>query len=246
MYPFVGVRHLKCGVINYRLYRILLFAVYKYIIKHKLIKKAMEENNELSLKKYQTYWDNVEKSLNEGTGSGYKMAILETEKILFLSLGEKRFPGKDIQEKIESAGIFIKNKEKLNYARSMYNKIIKEPGFDVSAEDTREIVSGYYRAISDVVKMDLENLGLKEKTRLLLQRYFYRFPEKARKFLILVFLFFLLVFISAETSTGKSISANVVSFSQFLFYKILPVILAIIAVGIVMVGALYWWQSRRK
>lgn len=225
----------------------MLFAVYKYIIKHKPIKiKTMEEDNKLSLKKYQTYWDNVEKSLNEGTGSGYKMAILETEKILFLALEEKKFSGKDIQEKIENAGMFIKNKEKLNYARSMYNKIIKESGFDVSAEDTRGIVSGYYRAISDIVRMDLENLSLKEKTSLLLQRYFCRFPEKARKFSILVFLFFLLVFISSETSTGKSISIDVVRFSQFLFYKILPGILVIIAVGIVMVGALYWWQGRKK
>lgn len=206
----------------------------------------MEEDNKLSLKKYQTHWDNVEKSLNEGTGSGYKIAILETEKILSLALEEKKFSGEDIQEKIENAGMFIKNKEKLNYARSMYNKIIKESGFDVSAEDTREIVSGYYRAISDIVRMDSKNLSLKEKTSLLLQRYFYGFPEKARRFLILVFLFFLLVFISVETSTGKSISANIVSFSQFLFYKILPVILVIIAAGIVIVGALYWWQSRRK
>lgn len=234
-------------ILSLPLCKYLLFAVYKYIMKHKTLKtKTMEEDNKLSLEKYQTYWDNVEKSLNEGIGSGYKIAILETEKILSLSLGEKRFPGKDIQEKIESAGIFIKNKEKLNYARSMYNKIIKEPGFDVSSEDTKEIVSGYYRAISDIVRMDRENLNLKEKTGLLLQKYFYRFPEKARKFLILVFLFFLLVFISVETSTGKSISANVVSFSQFLFYKILPGVLTIIAAGIVIVGALYWWQSRKK
>ncbi len=206
----------------------------------------MEKENKLSIKKYQAYWDNVEKALGEGTKSGYKMAIIETEKILSLVMEEKKFPGKNIQEKIGNAGHFIKNKEKLNYARSMYIKITGELGFDVSDEDTREIISGYYKAISDIIKMDSENLDFKERLGLFLQKHFYKFPKKIKTISISTFLFFLLIFLSVETSTGKSISANIIGLSQFLFYKILPGILAIIAIGIVIIGALYYWQDRKK
>ena len=205
----------------------------------------MEENDKFSLKKYQIFWDNIEKALNEGTMSGYKVAIIETEKILSLVLNEKKIPGKNIQEKIKNAGTVIKNQEKLNYARSMHDKIIKELGFDVSSEDTKEIISGYYQAISDIVKMDFKNFSTKEKINLMLQKHFSRFPEQIKKLSLLAFALFFLVFVSAETPTGRSISEAMVSFSKFLFYKVLPAILLIIAVGTVIIGALYYWQKRK-
>jgi len=205
----------------------------------------MEENDKFSLKKYQIFWDNIEKALNEGTMSGYKVAIIETEKILSLVLNEKKIPGKNIQEKIKNAGTVIKNQEKLNYARSMHDKIIKELGFDVSSEDTKEIISGYYQAISDIFKMDFKNFSTKEKINLMLQKHFSRFPEQIKKLSLLAFALFFLVFVSAETPTGRSISEAMVSFSKFLFYKVLPAILLIIAVGTVIIGALYYWQKRK-
>jgi len=206
----------------------------------------MEENNKSPLQKYQTSWNFVEEALSEGTASGHKVAVLETEKILSVALNDKKFPGNNIREQIKSAEIILRNPEKLNYARAMYDKLVKEPGFDLSAEDAKEIISGYYMAISDIVKMSSKGISFKEKLNLLFQRHFYQFPRKIKMFLALIFIFFLVVFISTETSAGRSISAAIVGFSQFLFYKVLLVILIIAIVAALIMVALYYWQNRRR
>ena len=205
----------------------------------------MSEDKKPPLQEYEKEWQLIEKLLNEGTISGYKIAVVETEKILQEVLNDKNFPGKDISAQIENARIVLENLDKLNYSRAMYNKIIKESDFDISSEDTKEIIAGYYKAISDIIKMDSKDIEFKEKVNLLLQRHFYNFPVKIRNGFILVFLFLLAIFISTETATGQSIAAIISNFSQFVFYKLIPLIIALIVFGSVIVGGLYYWKRRK-
>jgi len=206
----------------------------------------MQENNNSPHRKYQEYWDAVEKSLNEGNFSGYKVAVIETEKILQMALNDKKFPGKNINEQIKNAEIILKNPEKLKYSRAMYNKIISESSFDISSEDIKEIEMGYYRAISDITKMSSKDIDFKEKINLFLQKYFYGFPRKIKRGIILVFLFFLAIFLSTETVTGRLIFEVLSDFSKFIFYKVVPGIIVAVVVGIIIVGGLYYWKSRKK
>ena len=206
----------------------------------------MQENNNSPRRKYQEYWDAVEDSLNEGVSSGYKIAVVETEKILQMALDDKKFPGKNITEQIKNAEVILKNPEKLNYSRAMYGKIINEPNFDISSEDIKEIEMGYYRAISDITKMSSKDIDFKERINLFLQRYFYGFPGKARRILILIFLFFLAIFLSTETATGCWIFGMISDFSKFIFYKIIPGILVAVVIGSIIIGGLYYWNSRKK
>ena len=205
----------------------------------------MSEDKKPPLQEYEKEWQLIEKLLNEGTISGYKIAVVETEKILQEVLNDKNFPGKNISAQIENARIVLENLDKLNYSRAMYNKIIKESDFDISSEDTKEIIAGYYKAISDIIKMDSKDIEFKEKVNLLLQRHFYNFPVKIRNGFILVFLFLLAIFISTETATGQSIAAIISNFSQFVFYKLIPLIIALIVFGSVIVGGLYYWKRRK-
>lgn len=204
----------------------------------------MEKNNNSPLRKYQEYWDVVEESLNEGVSSGYKIAVIETEKILQMALNDRKFPGKNIAEQIKNAEIVLKNPEKLNYSRAMYNKIVNEPDFDISFEDVKEIESGYYMAISDITKMKLKDIDFKERINLLLQKYFYGFPRKIKRGVLLIFLFFLAIFLSTETSTGRLVFEMLSGFSKFIFYKIIPGILVVVVVGIIIVGGLYYWKKK--
>lgn len=206
----------------------------------------MQENNNSPHRKYQEYWDTVENLLNEGVSSGYKTAVIETEKILQMALNDKKFPGKDIDGQIENAGVILKNPEKLKYSRAMYGKIVSEPNFDISAEDIREIESGYYMAISDITKMKAKDISFKERINLFLQKYFYGFPRKIKRGIISIFLFFLAIFLSTETETGRLIFEALSDFSKFIFYKAVPGMLALIAIGIILIGGLYYWQSRKK
>ncbi len=205
----------------------------------------MSEDKKSPLQEYEKQWQLVEKLLNEGTISGYKIAVIETEKILQAVLDDKKFPGKDISAQIENARMILENFDKLNYSRAMFNKIIKESDFDISSEDTKEIIAGYYKAISDIIKMDSKDIELKEKVNLLLQRYFYNFPVRIRNGFILVFLFLSAVFLSTETATGKSIAEMVSEFSQFIFYKFVPMILAVVVIGSIIVGGLYYWKRKK-
>ncbi len=205
----------------------------------------MSEDKKSPLREYEKEWQLVEKLLNEGTISGYKIAVIETEKILQTVLNDKNFPGKDISAQIENARMILENFDKLNYSRAMFNKIIKESDFDISSEDTKEIIAGYYKAISDIIKIDSKDIELKEKVNLLLQRYFYNFPVRIRNGFILVFLFLLAVFLSTETATGKSIAEMVSEVSQFIFYRFVPMILVVVVIGSIIVGGLYYWKNRK-
>jgi len=205
----------------------------------------MEKTQNSPIEKYQKYWSAVDNSLSESVDSGYKMAVIETEKILRMSLNDKKIPGKNISQKIKNAEIFLSNPQKLAYSRAMYEKIISEPGFDISSEDTREIVAGYYKAISDIIETEPKNIPVKAKVNLFLQRYFGRFLQRTKSLVIFLFLFLLAIFISAETSTGSSIFRALVAFSQFLFYTIIGTLLKVLAIGIVIIGILYYWQKRK-
>jgi len=206
----------------------------------------MQENNNSPIRKYNKYWDVVEEALNEGTEYGYKIAIIETEKILSMALNDKGFFGKNISEQAESAETVLKKPERLNYARSMFRKIINEPNFGISREDAKEIILGYYQAISDITRSDSSRISLKQKIDTISKKYISGLSDKMKKLLIYFFVFFLLVFISAETSIGQSTYSAIVNFSKFLFYKIIPGILTTAVVATLVIGLLYYWQSRNK
>ena len=204
----------------------------------------MSDDKRNLIEKYQEYWDIVDRSLNEGTSSGYKVAIIETEKILLMVLDDRKIPGKSISEKIKNIELLIKNTDKLNYSRAICEKLIKEPGFSVSADETREIVAGYYKTISDIAKIESKNLASKEKINFFLQRYFNKFPQKTKKGAILIFLFFFAVFLSSETATGQFVSGMISDFSQFVFYKFIPILFAIAVILAIIVGGLYYWKNK--
>jgi hypothetical protein len=49
-------------------------------------------------------WQSVESALEEGSSSGYKIAVLETAKLLSQALEEQNFSGKNFEERLNSAG----------------------------------------------------------------------------------------------------------------------------------------------
>ena len=204
------------------------------------------EEEKSSIKKYQEFWNRVDKNLSEGNYSGYKIAIVETEKILLMVLNDKNFPGKDTEEKIEHAKIVLQNPEKLKYSRSMYKRIIQEPGFDVSEADTKEILIGYYDSIASIVKTQEKDISKKERLGLFLQRYFGNFPTKSKKILLMIALSFLIIFILTDTSTGIAITQSITNFTRFLFYTVLFGALKLLAVLVVIIGLLYYLQNRKN
>ena len=97
-------------------------------------------------------WQFVESALEEGSSSGYKIAVLETAKLLDQALEEQNFSGKNFEERLNSARNIFANEENVNQALEIRQKIIEQPYFDISVEETKETIANFYQAIVDVTE----------------------------------------------------------------------------------------------
>lgn len=195
---------------------------------------------------YAPLWANVAKELEKNDMSANKVAVLETGKIFDKALEETDLPGRSIDEKIKDYAHLFSNPEKLKYARAMRKKLISKIGFDISTEDTREIIKGYREAAADLEKAGSRDWTAKEKASLFLKRHFYGFPEKSKEALAVLLCASVLVFIVTETETGRSVSSNLVDMNNYFFYRVIPAIILILAAGLIALGALYAYQKRKK
>ncbi|MFH0852018.1 MAG: hypothetical protein V1845_00190 [bacterium] len=178
-------------------------------------------------------WSAVEKALAEGTFSGYKIGILETEKVFDGFLAAKKIPGLTIDAKIKYVADFLSRAEQLRYARQMYKKILEQPHFEISREETKQVVSAYWQAMLDLEEA-LQTLSAWQKMNLRL-RYFY--AQVIRKIKIIGaalagFILFILFF--NDTILGKKIIINIGKSVHFLAFTAGPWILGTVAAAVLL------------
>lgn len=206
----------------------------------------MEENKTKMGERFDRYWRIVENALNDGSKYGYKIAIVDTEKILILALREKNIPGDSLDEKVEFVRKMLANPDKLRYSRAMYKKILEEIGFDVSLEDTKEIIAGYYKAISDITEMNYYKVSWKDRVRLIKEKYSKKMPLAAKNLLIAIFLSFTAIFITSETDWGRNLTTALQDISKFIFYKLIPATLVLLAAIFVILIVLSLIRKRKN
>ncbi len=198
------------------------------------------QNNE-----YISLWENIEKELAKEDKSASKIAVLEAEKIFQKILRDKNLPGKDTQDKIKNYSHLFSNPDKLKYSRAMHDKIISQIGFDISNKDTQEIIAGYREAIDDLEKINFKTLALKEQIDLFLKRNFYDFPRIGKELVAGIAILSLATFIITETESGETVALYWINANNFLFYKIIPAILALIALGILTLILFSYYQKKK-
>ncbi|MDD3006768.1 MAG: hypothetical protein PHX30_04275 [Candidatus Pacebacteria bacterium] len=195
---------------------------------------------------YSSLWTTVTKELEKGDMSANKVAVLESKKIFQKALDDKNLPGKNTDDKIKNYANLFSNSDKLKYARAMCKKIVTNIGFDISTEDTREIIKGYREGIVDLEKTDFKSWSIKDKISLFLKRNFYSFPKKSKQLIAILLTFSVLTFVLSETETGRELSRNLVEINNYFFYKIIPMIGIIVVSGLIILGALYVYQNKKK
>lgn len=192
-------------------------------------------------------WSSVEKALEQGGALGYKMAVIETDKIFNKVIEEKNIPGDTMDKKIQNIQSVFSNSEKLRYARAIHDKIVSESNFEVSGEETQHLISAYYQAIIDVTQMRHGTLNIFTRLKFRIINLFrYKIARWIRNIAILFLLFFITVVLSHDTFIGRRITAIVVEFSQFMVYKFLAYAGIIILGVLVLIGLSYWWEQRRN
>ncbi len=196
--------------------------------------------------KYNLDWSGVEKALEEGTPSGYKIAVLETDKILVHVLKEKNYSGKNTEENLRIARDIFTAPEKLEYARTMRRKIIEEAGFEISAEDTKEIIASYYQAIVDLMETETKKISFGQKVVSKIKKCISVPSNIIKKAVIGTFLFFLTVLILADTQQGHTLTNFLVDAAHFIFYKLLVVVAIAAGIIIIIIGTISYFEGRRE
>ncbi len=186
-------------------------------------------------------WVYVERALEEGTYSGYKFAVIECDKILQKVL-QKKYPYiRNIDESQKKLSTGTKFPAKLKYISAMYHKITTEPGFDVSAEDTKNIISGYYKIINELTQQEIAPSTTQAKV----QNYLHKLLHENiyTRYFIFLLMGIISIVVVSNTDAGNSATAFIVVSANFAFFK---VIVPIVCITIPTIVAIYYFKKRQK
>jgi hypothetical protein len=189
-------------------------------------------------------WSAVEKALAEGTFSGYKIGILETEKLFSDVLKTKQIPGSTAERKIKYIQRFLSLPDKLECSRHTYERIINEPHFEISREETKHVISGYWQAMLDIEE-SMHSLSLWEKITLRARYMIGLFLKNLKIIALFFFGAIAAIWFLGETVWGQKFSWAVVAANHFFIFKIL-FWSAIIIVSLVIIGGILYFVLRQK
>lgn len=201
----------------------------------------------MSKKMSRVDWSSVENALEQGGSSGNRMAVIETNKIFNKALEERKFPGDTPEKKIQNVQSIFTNLDKLNYARAIHDKIISELNYEISVDETQELISAYYQAIIDITQLSKGKLNIFTRVKFKISNLFrFKLMRRLKNTTILLIVFFILVVLLSDTQIGTSIALKFIDFARFVVYKLLLYIGIVIGAGIVLLGLVYWWEVKRN
>jgi hypothetical protein len=190
-------------------------------------------------------WSAVEKALAEGTFSGYKIGILETEKLFNELLKGKGIPGGTAEKKIKYIKQFLSLPDKLEYSRHISERITQEPHFEISREETKQVVSGYWQAMLDIEEA-VQVLSLLDKAKMRLRYIIGSALKNLRNIGGGILILALLIWFLAETAIGQKIAGAIVIANHFFIFKFLFWAAIALVSLFVMGGILYFITNRKK
>ena len=203
--------------------------------------KNINQSNQDSLS-----WDRVEKYLREKTFSGNAMALVETEKLFREVIKKLDFPGKDIDKQIKVLRSFFSDYRRLKRAREQEKKILKKINYEISSEDAQKYLSAYYQAINDLIEFKKKKISFWKKMKFYLRLYIPCSKNFSKKFILTLFIFFLIIFILDSTNFGAVVVDLFVKISHLIFSWVLFVALLIAGIAILVIGTIYYFESRKK
>lgn len=183
-------------------------------------------------------WSTIEKSLNEGTFSGYKIGVLETEKLFKEFLKQKNIPGQNTSRQIKYIKRFLSLPDKLSYSWHACQRIIFEADFEITREETKQIISGYWQAMIDIEEA-IQSLNRWEKISLRLKYLWGIIIKKLRWFVGAFFALAALIWFLSETGWGQKLSHAIIIANHFFIFSILYWTAIIILGLVILISILY-------
>jgi len=188
-------------------------------------------------------WGEVERALKEHTTSGYKMACVEAQKVFYYLLRSKGYPTKNMKTVLTVFGWKLSDKKALQDALEKTELIKTSFDYTLSSFETEDIIAAYAKAIEDF--SHAKALSWQRKVGLFWDNYLSFRSSFAKKSLVGVILFFVVVKLLAATVFGLAVVAAVVAVANFFFSWFLVVIVGAGILVFVIFGFMTLFEKNR-
>lgn len=160
-------------------------------------------------------WGEVERALKEHSASGYKMACIEAQKVFYYLLRSKGYPTKNMKNVLAVFGWKLTDKKALQSALEKTELIKNSFEYTLSSFETEDIITAYAKAIEDF--SHAKALSWQRKVGLFWDNFISIKSSFAKKALVGVILFLVLVKLLASTKFGLAVVEATVAVSNFFF-----------------------------
>lgn len=189
-------------------------------------------------------WAEVERALKEHTTSGYKMACIEAQKVFYYLLKTKGYPIKNMKTVLTVFGWKLTDKKALQNALEKTELIKNSFDYTLSSFETEDIIAAYAKAIEDF--SHTKALSWQRKVGLFWDNYLSIRSSFAKKALIGVILFFVIVQLLVSTAFGHAIAGAIVALSNFFFSWFLVVVVGAGILVFVIFGVMTLLENKSK
>ncbi len=193
--------------------------------------------------KSENLWGEVEKAFKEHTTSGYKMACIEAQKVFFYLLRSKGYSTKNMKQTLTLFGWRLNDKDALKKALEKTELIKNSFDYTLSSFETEDIIATYAKAIEDF--SHAKTLSWQRKLGLFWDNYISIRSSFAKKALIGIVLFFVIVKLLASTEFGLGIVSSIVALSNFFFSWFLVVVVGAGILVFVIFGVMTLLEKNR-
>lgn len=189
-------------------------------------------------------WAEISSDLKEKTDSGYKMALLDSDKLLRNVLKEKGYPGKDLKKQLFWAGINLSGRADLKSAIKKKDEVLNTQDYRLSTFEIEDFLAAYKKAIEWVLSS--RKLGFKRKIGLYFENYFFLKNTSLTKLIVAVLAVFFGVKLLSSTDTGKSVVTKVVDADNLLFDWLKVLILIGLGVAVVVFISFLYLDKKKR
>ena len=186
----------------------------------------------------------VEADLEEKTESGYKMAILDSDKLLRRILKEKGYPGKDMRKQLFWAGVNLSARPDLKKALKKKDEILNEYDYRLSSFELEDFLNAYRKVIERVSSGD--KLSFRKKMGIYFENYFFLKNASKLKLLVVVFAVFFGIKLLSSTGTGEGISRRIIDLDNLLFDWFLILMFIGLIVGVIVFLSFIYFDKSKK
>ncbi len=194
--------------------------------------------------KTEELWREVHSDLAEKSESGYKMAILDSDKLLRKALKEKGYPGNDVKKQLFWAGVNLNARPDLKKALKKKEEILEDYDYRLSSFELEDFLNAYRKVIERV--FGGERLSVRKKLGIYFENYFFLKNISKWKSIAVVLGIFLGIKILSSTGIGIGLTDRVVQLDNLLFDWFLMLLLIALAVGIIVLVSFVFLDKSRK